>query len=219
MAVFRWSLGAGHALMLALALGAMAPAAAVPLDAPACEQLQVQLDALRAEGAADDMARGPEWARANLPEDRLRRVGMLLEVEEKLNFRCGLAKITLPTAIEGGEEELPGPGEATIEGSGGTIALPQKSPSLPGRPAAAAATVTPPKARPTNPAALKQPPLKKAPPAQKNEKDTKPAAATGVPKKAPSKKRPQPKADDVYRPPPRQPQTSESGGAAFGPRQ
>jgi len=201
--------------MLTLALGTMAPVAAVPLDAPACEQLQIQHDALRAEGAADDMARGPEWARANLSEDRLRRVGMLLEVEEKLNFRCGLAKITLPTTIEGGEEELPGPGEATIEGSGSTIVLPQKAPPSPGRPAAAT-TAAAPKARATNPAAAKQQPAKKAAPAQAAGKGAAPAAATNPPKKAPAKKKPQPKADDAYRPPPR---TSEGSGAAWGPKQ
>jgi hypothetical protein len=217
MTVFRWSLGAGHALVLALAIGAMAPAAAVPLDASACEQLQVQLDALRSEGAAADMARGPEWARANLPEDRLRRVGLLLEVEEKLNFRCGLAKITLPNTIEGGEEDVPAPGEATIEGSGSTIALPQKAPS--GRPAAAAAsTAPPPKARATTPAVTKQQPAKKAvsAPAQKTVKDAEPPATTTIPKKAPAKKKPPPKADDAYRPPPR---TGEGGGAALGPKQ
>lgn len=198
MTVFRWSLGAAHALMLALA--AMSPAAAVPLDAPACQQLQVQLDALRAEGAADDMARGPEWARANLLEDRLRRISMLLDVEEKLNFRCGLAKITLPNTIEGGEEEVPGPGEATIEGAGGTIALPQKAPPSPGRPSAAAATAAPPKVRAANPTAAKR----------------QPAAATDTPRKAPAKRRQKPKVDDAYRPPPR---TSEGGGAALGPKQ
>lgn len=198
MTVFQWSLGAAHALMLALA--AMSPAVAVPLDAPACQELQVQLDALRAEGADDDMARGPEWARAHLPEDRLRRVGMLLEVEEKLNFRCGLAKITLPNTIEGGEEEVPGPGEATIEGSGGTIALPQKAPPSPGRPSTAAAPAAPPKARTANPAVTKR----------------QPAAATGAPRKVPAKRRPQPKVDDAYRPPPR---TGEGGGSALGPKQ
>jgi hypothetical protein len=178
--------------VLASACGTITPAAAVPLDAPTCQQLQVQYDALRAEGAAEDMARGAEWARANLPQDRLRRVGMLLEVEEKLNFRCGLAKITLPTTIEGGEEELPGPGEAVIEGSGGTIVLPLKAPSSPRRSTAA------------------RPPAKKAAPARM------PATAPSPPKKAPAKKKPQPKIDDAYRPPPR---PGDGGGAAFGPKQ
>ena len=198
--------------MLALVLGAMAPAAAVPLDGPVCEQLQLQQDALRADGAAADMARGPEWARANLTDERLRRIGLLLEIEEKLNFRCGLAKIALPTTVEGGEEELPGPGEATIEGSGGTIFLPQKAPPAPGRPSAAAATITPPKPRPAPPAAAKQPPQKKATPVQA----TDPPRTTIVPKKAPAKKSPQPMADDAYRPPPR---TSEGSGAGWAPRQ
>lgn len=179
MTVFRWSLGAGHALLLALAFGTMAPAAAVPLEAPACAQLQVQYDALRLEGAADDMARGPEWARTNLPADRLQRIGLLLEVEEKLNFRCGLAKITLPTTIEGGEEEVPGPGEATIEGSGRIIVLPRKAPPSPGGPRAAAAAVAPANAGETKPAAAKPRPKKR----------------TALPKK-----KPQPRLDDAYRP-------------------
>ncbi len=211
MIVFRWSLGVAHAPMLALALAAMAPAAAVPLESAVCEQLQLQQDALRTDGAAADMARGPEWARANLTEERLRRIGLLLEIEEKLNFRCGLAKITLPTTIEGGEEELPGPGEATIEGSGGTIFLPQKAPPSPGRPSAAA-TVAPPKARPTPPAPAKQPPPKKAAPVRASD----PPGTTTVPKTAPAKKKPQSKADDAYRPPPR---TSEGTGAGWAPKQ
>jgi hypothetical protein len=231
MNVFRSGLGAKLALVLAFPLGGISPAAAVPLDAPACEQLQTQLDTLRNEGAAADMARGPEWARANLPLARLQRIETLLEVEEQLNFRCGLAKsrITLPTTIEGGEEEIPAPGEATVEGSAGGVALPQRAPAAQKRPAAAAATVTVPKAPApkapvakapaTKPAAAKEAEKKAAPPQKASVKAAKPSVEATEPKKAPAKKKQQPKADDAYRPAPRPPQASESGGAALAPRQ
>ncbi len=234
MNVFRSSFGAKLALVLAFPLGGISPAAAVPLDAPACEQLQTQLDTLRNEGAAADMARGPEWARANLPLARLQRIETLLEVEEQLNFRCGLAKsrITLPTTIEGGEEEIPAPGEATVEGSAGGVALPQRAPAQK-RPAAAA-TMTVPKTPAPNapaakapvakapaakPAAAKDAEKKSAPPQKASVKAAKPPAEATEPKKAPAKKKQQPKTDDAYRPAPRPPQAIESGGAALAPLQ
>jgi hypothetical protein len=210
--------------MLAIPVLAIVPAAAVPLDAEACTHLQSQQDTLRSEGATADMARGPEWARANLPLERLQRIGTLLQVEEQLNFRCGLARITLPTTIEGGEEEIPGAGEATIEGTGNSIALPQRPP---GRPAAAAAAVTtvPKAAAPkapaakapaTKPAAQKQP-VKAPSPKKAPEKAVQPAAEGAQPKKkAPAQnqnksQKKQPQADDAYRPP--RPITSEGNWA------
>jgi len=169
--------------VLASIVAGYGPAAAVPLDASTCEQLQVRLDTLRSEGAADDMARGPEWARANLSPERLQRIGALLEAEEQLNFRCGLAKatITLPTAVEGGEEEIPGPGEAVIEGTSRMIVLPMRAPPAHDRPAAAA---VPGAAPPTV-----------APPRRKPDQGS-------SPRKAPAKKK-RPQADDAYRPSPR----------------
>lgn len=222
----------GLAAALTLVGAGIVPATSAQLDAPACEQLQARLDTLRGEGAAADMARGPEWARANLPPDRLQRIGALLEVEEQLNFRCGFAKarINLPTTIEGGEEEIPGPGETPTEGK--KVVLPQKAPPAPKRPAVAA--TGPPKAPASKPSAAKTPvkkqtavqpeeskaPAKKAASAAKaNERATKPATAGTEPTKGPAKKKQQPKADDAYRPPPRRPQATEDGSAAFVPRQ
>jgi hypothetical protein len=210
------------ALMLAIPLLTIAPAAAAPLDAEVCKHLQSQLDTLRTEGATADMARGPEWARANLPLERLQRIGTLIEVEEQLNFRCGLARITLPTTIEGGEEELPGAGEATIEGTGNSIALPQRPP---GRPAAAATTTVPKAAAPKAPAArapapkpaIKKEPVKAAPPKKAPEKVVQPAPEGAQPKKkAPAQnqnksQKKQPQADDAYRP--SRPITSEGNWA------
>jgi len=198
------------ALTLAASLAGLAPAAAVPLDPAACEELREKVETLRGEGAAADMARGPEWARANLAPERLQRIGTLLEVEEQLNFRCGIAKarITLPTTIEGGEEDILGPGEATVEGTQRTIYLPHRAPPPPKQPATASAPAT--KAPTAAPTAAKEPVAKAPRPRKAKEKAAPPAAeATEPKKKAPTKKK-QPQADDAYRPPPR-PQASDGG--------
>jgi len=240
----RLCFGAAAAALLTFALAGIEPATGAPLDAPACEQLNARLDTLRSEGVAADMARGPEWARANLPPDRLQRIGALIEIEEQLNFRCGLAKarIVLPTTIEGGEEEIPTPGEASGEGAPKTVVLPQKAPPVPKRPAAAsaAATAAPkapaPKAQApkaptskasTNAPAVKptaanpqeKPQKKAAPPQRASERAAKAPAEGAEPKKAPARKKAQPKSDDAYRPPARAPKASDDGAAALAPRQ
>jgi hypothetical protein len=187
------------ALMLAASVAAPAPAAAVPLEPTACEELRGKLETLRSDGAAADMARGPDWARANLAPERLQRIGTLLEVEEQLNFRCGIAKarITLPTTIEGGEEEIPGPGEATVEGTQRTIHLPYRAPPAPKQPATASAPDT--KAAATPKGAVEKAPR----PRNAREKAAPPAAEAPEPrKKVPARKK-QPQADGAYRPPPR----------------
>ena len=45
-----------------------------------------------ASGVRDDMGRGPDWARSNLPPERLRSIRRMLEVEEQLEFRCGTGR-------------------------------------------------------------------------------------------------------------------------------
>jgi hypothetical protein len=36
------------------------------------------------------MERGPEWALANLPPEKIASIRRLIEVEEQLEFRCGM---------------------------------------------------------------------------------------------------------------------------------
>jgi hypothetical protein len=187
------------ALVSALTLIITVPARAVPLDPQACEQLQLKLDELRKFGVESDMALGVEAARSTLPIERFNRIGVYIETEEQLNFRCGLAKqhIVLPTTIEGGEEEIPAPGEASAEGSPGAPPLPQRAPRATRDPAAKVTVV------PKTPAAAAKTPdaaPKRRPPSAKP-KDTaapvtKPAATGGEARKATKKK-----ADDAYRPP------------------
>ena len=208
MKLLRPSSGVVAALMFALLAVNPPSASAVPLDPAACEELREKLETLRSEGAAADMARGPEWARANLAPERLQRIGTLLEMEEQLNFRCGIAKarITLPTTIEGGEEDIPGPGEATVEGTQRTIYLPHRAPPAPKQPATVSAPAT------NAPAAPKETSKKAPRPKKAREKAAPPAAEAPEPKKkAPARKK-QPQADDAYRPPPR-PLASEGSWA------
>ena len=43
-------------------------------------------------GIKADMERGPEWAKANMPPERLQSARRLLELEDQLEFRCGGAQ-------------------------------------------------------------------------------------------------------------------------------
>lgn len=165
---------------------------AAPLDPQACEQLQLKLDDLRKGGVEADMAMGVEKARSSLPLERFNRIGTYIEVDEQLNFRCGLAKqrIVLPTTVEGGEEEIPAPATATGADGNGTppsaSAAAKGSPPAKRRPAVAKAK----DASAPNAAATAAPAAK-------------PASPDGKPRKAAKKKAAAKKPDDAYRPPPK----------------
>jgi hypothetical protein len=169
------------ALACALAFAHPVPVLSAPLSQQACEELQLRLDGLRRDGVEVDMALGPAAARTSLPIERFNRIGAFIETEEQLNFRCGLAKqhIVLPTTVEGGEEELPGPGEVKVEGTSKTITLPQRAPTDRRSPPAKATS-----------AALPRPEAK---PVRKTQQ--------AAPAKAVEKKKRATKADDAYRPP------------------
>lgn len=191
------------AQVCAFALMITVPAHAAPLDPQACEQLQLKLDDLRKFGVETDMALGVEAARATLPIERFNRIGVFIETEEQLNFRCGLAKqhIVLPTTVEGGEEEIPAPGETSAEGSPGAPPLPQRAPRAT-RDAAAKVTVVPktPAAGAKKPDAAPKHRPAKAKPKDSATPVTKPAATDGEPRKT-TKKKAAKKSDDAYRPP------------------
>ena len=75
-------------LLTVFALLPLGGAAAERLDKEACEALKAEQARLVEAGAKADMERGPEWAKANLAPDRLKRIARLLEVDEGLAFRC-----------------------------------------------------------------------------------------------------------------------------------
>jgi hypothetical protein len=105
-------------LTLLCAALCLAPAPAVvaaPLDAQACATLKSEYDGLVAAGAKSDMDRGPEWAKANLPPERLGKIERLITVGEQLSFRCG-EQVTARPVIK----ELPKPeGAKAAEGGAG----------------------------------------------------------------------------------------------------
>jgi hypothetical protein len=193
-------------LVCGLVAAAALPAHAAPLDPQACEQLQGKLDDLRKAGVETDMALGVEKARTTLPIERFNRIGAYIEIDEQLNFRCGLAKarIVLPTTIEGGEEELPPPAEAT--GSDGQAAPPLPVPKVAKGAAtgkanpAAKAQATPPKRRPAV-AKAKDASAPSVAPSDTPAATTAPAANAAP--KAAKKKATAKKPDDAYRPPPK----------------
>jgi len=76
--------------LVVLAAGS-AGASAASLDKSACNVLKTELAGMVATGARADMERGPEWAKANLPREKLLNIHRLIELEEQLEFRCGLS--------------------------------------------------------------------------------------------------------------------------------
>jgi len=93
---------ARHALFAALILTGSSAAWAEALDKHACNVLKVELAGLLAVGVKDDMERGPKWAKANLTKEKLTSIRRLIEVEEQLEFRCGMnrARVVAVTPAE-----------------------------------------------------------------------------------------------------------------------
>lgn len=82
---------------MALAIGfSAAPARADPLDEAACTALGSEREKLVAEGLKADMAKGPDWAKANLGPERMKGIEHLIEVEEQLSFRCPRSPLFMP---------------------------------------------------------------------------------------------------------------------------
>ena len=64
------------------------PAAAATLEQEACARLKTELMQLELGGTRGSMAKGPEWAKVNLPADKLQQIKRLIEVEEQILFRA-----------------------------------------------------------------------------------------------------------------------------------
>lgn len=85
-----WARGAPTALG-AVASGllvVLGSAVAAPLPQDRCAALAAELTLLEGGGAAENLARGPEWARQNLTPEQIAYVKRLIVVREHLNFRC-----------------------------------------------------------------------------------------------------------------------------------
>jgi hypothetical protein len=81
-----------------LALTLAGPSLASPLDQETCSKLREEHAQLVNTGAKANMERGPDWAKANLPRDKINQIERLLVVEEQLAFRCPQPKPPLERA-------------------------------------------------------------------------------------------------------------------------
>ena len=97
-------------------------AAAATLDQEACARLKTELMQLELGGTRSSMAKGPEWAKVNLPADKLQQIKRLIDVEEQILFRCqGKPLVVLPEGVDG---EAP----AVADRKEGAAAAPAKEP-------------------------------------------------------------------------------------------
>jgi len=191
--------GGTAVVVSALLLQALAVRAA-PLDKDECAKLKTEQSQLEHEGVRGSMARGPEWAKANLAADKLAQVRRLIDVDEQLLFRCQgrpLVNIreTEPAAQPAEGKEHPKRPVAKAAKPQGA----ERKEAAPVRKAAAAP-----------PAAAAKAGVKEAPPAQKAAatpaqppaaKEAAPADAKAPPAvKAAAKAKGKTKARDAYQP-------------------
>jgi hypothetical protein len=194
------------------------PAAAATLEQEACARLKTELMQLELGGARSSMAKGPEWAKVNLPADKLQQIKRLIEVEEQILFRCqGKPLVVLPEGVDGeaaagtdrkegvaatpakeppkalppGKAQGPASGPASGQASGQGQA---KAPAPPHPKAAGPAAKPPagPAASKTGAARAAEPPITSTQP---------------KPKPLPAAPKAKPKVDDAYKPAPVPPGT------------
>lgn len=85
------------AAVAAVASAISAAAVAEPLAKEACDTAEAERARLLADGVQDAIRKGPVWAKANLPPQKLEAVARYIALQEDLLFKCGHAKLrTLP---------------------------------------------------------------------------------------------------------------------------
>lgn len=132
-----------------LALGS--PAGAAPLDDAACERLKLEQAALLLSGARENMAQGPDWAKANLTASKLKDIARLIEVDEQLLFRCPQPKPAVEAA-NGKTEDDDAPGTKAKEAAAPKAKANEKTSARPAAavPAPVRKPVPPPKKKPND---------------------------------------------------------------------
>ena len=98
---------------------------AAQLDKDACAKLKTEQAQLELGGMRGSMGRGPEWAKANLAQDKLEQIRRLIEVDEQLLFRCG----GRPLVLLPSDPDPAARGE--VEGKDGAKAPPPAKPAKP----------------------------------------------------------------------------------------
>jgi hypothetical protein len=148
-------------------------ALATPLDADACNKLQTERQSLNVLGVDKYIAKGADWAKANLNAADLNLVKRYLDVYEQLKFRCEkvIPVIEPPdepdddgeeheaTTASGGHPPVPNRKSAAGDGAPepvaskvGPVSTPKSAPlkRASPKPSAASATVGPAKGPPAD---------------------------------------------------------------------
>jgi hypothetical protein len=183
----------GRILLLLAALTAvLVQARAAPLDAESCAKFMNEHGLLEQAGVEADMAKGPEWAKANLLPEKLDRIRRFIEIEEQLLFRCRQKSlVNLPPEVEAA------PGDDKDKDQDKTAAAPPTTDKTKAPPAAAKKGTGPAKKAAVQPTAKqpKQVPGATNPPAkakaaakQPAGAKTEPAPSTAAEKRAPKAK-------------------------------
>ena len=191
-------------LLLAALAFALTEVRAAPLDAATCGQLKGEQVRLEQVGVRTNMAKGPQWAKANLAADKVDQIRRLIELDEQLLFRCSARNlIELPADADAD----PPPTSAKADEEGKDAALSKGEGPAADRNKPAAAKAAPAKA-PAEKSKAKEAakvapasPEAKAPARQREPpKSAGPAASS---EKAPAPKpKAKPKVDDAYKAPP-----------------
>ncbi len=90
-----------------LALSSPAASGATPprIDAEQCKELRGEQVKFIESGILADLARGPDWAKANLTADKLRQIELFIMLDEQLKFGCRDAHIS-PDAARAGQAAI-----------------------------------------------------------------------------------------------------------------
>lgn len=64
------------------------------LDALTCADLRLERQKAIEAGLAADVAKGPEWAKSSLNQERIHQIELFIAVDEQVKFGCRDAKIT-----------------------------------------------------------------------------------------------------------------------------
>lgn len=120
-----------------LVLLSAAQAIATPLDQAACDKAKA--DQAELADVPRLMERGAEWARTNAKPEQLKRVARWIELEERLQFRCGLIRLTPGAERAAAEAQAleaqpppaakPGEANATQPAAGTAISGPAQTPA------------------------------------------------------------------------------------------
>lgn len=119
-------------LSIAMALTASMVAAA-PLDKEECDKLKAEQVTLGTASVRGIIAKGPQWAKANVAQPQLTQVSRLIELDEQIAFRCPQPRLPRQRA----EASEPAEAAAAASGEAKAETAPKKQRRTAARPATA----------------------------------------------------------------------------------